>query len=81
MNILRKLAITEVTNVKNILVKDQVNELPKRSITEKVDKIGLGTGTFPTTANAVVQLAIYREEHWSRWQQVQDQTEIMQPRC
>ena len=71
--------ITEVTNVKNIL--DQVNELPKRSITQKVDKIGLGTETFPTTANAVVQLAIYRIEHRSRWQPVQDQTEIMQPRC
>ena len=45
--------------MKIILEKDQVNELPKRSIVvEKVDKIGLETGTFPTTANAVVQLAI-----------------------
>ena len=54
------LAITEVTIVQNIL-KDQVSELPQRSIIEKVDKIGLETDTFPTTAYAVVQI----ESEWS----------------
>lgn len=64
-----------------ILDKDQVSELPKKSIDDKRDRFGHETGTFPTTANAVVQTANYRYKNWSRWLPVQRLTEIMQPRC
>ena len=72
---------TEVTNVEIILDKDLVSELPKKSIDDRVNRFGHKTGTFPTTAYAVVQTATTEWSNWSPWLPVQRLTEIMQPQC